>query len=133
VSAASARVTQAELVFADSMGEFEASNGHGCCRDGFEAVHGKTSPLDGSVILFDDVVQILAGSNLNVAPKEGLMAKQPERPSARDVPIERYLPGAAAVMVATTLRKKAWAAAIPRSGRSRKSIVRPCLSTARYR
>jgi hypothetical protein len=33
----------------------------------------------------------------------------------------------------SALRKNAWAAAIPRSRRSRKSTVLPCLSTARYR
>jgi hypothetical protein len=96
--AAATRVAQAELVFPDLVSQFDAGDGDRCCRDGLEAVHGQASSLDGSVILLDDVVQILAGSNLDVAPKEGFTTQQPERPSARDMPIERDFAGTATVV-----------------------------------
>jgi len=43
----------------DAMGEFDASNRN--CRIGkrLEAFHGSTSPLDRSMILLNDVVQVL--------------------------------------------------------------------------
>jgi hypothetical protein len=131
--AATTRVAQAELVFPDLVSQFDAGDGDRCCRDGLEAVHGQASSLDGSVILLDDVVQILAGSNLDVAPEESLTAQQPECPPAWDVSIECNSAGTATVVGCHGFSEKAWAAAIPRSGRSRKPIVRPCLSTARYR
>ena len=104
--ATSARVTQAELVFPDSVSQFDAGDGHGCCRDGLEAVHGQVSSLDGSVILLDDVVQVLAGSNHDVAPEERFTAQQPESPPARDVPIERDLARTVALVCRDSLAEE---------------------------
>jgi hypothetical protein len=41
----------------DAMSEFDASDGN--CRKRFEAFHGSASPFDRSMVLLNDVVQVL--------------------------------------------------------------------------
>ena len=80
----------------DLVGQLDTGDSCGCCRRGLEAVHRGTSSLDGSVVLLDDIVQVLTGSNLDVAPEGGLATQQPKRPSARNVTIERHFAGTVA-------------------------------------
>jgi hypothetical protein len=80
-----------ELALANPMRKLNASDCHRCGLDGLEPEHWRTPSLDRSVILFDDVVEVLAGSNMHALPCWMLAAKQPESAMARPVAIERYL------------------------------------------
>ena len=59
--------------------------------DGLEPEHRPAPSLDRSVILLDDVVEILARSNMHAPPCGMLSAKQPESTMARPVAIEGHL------------------------------------------
>ena len=89
-------MTQPELALADAVSQFDSGDGNGCCCDGLEAVHGPASSLDGPMVLLDFIVELLAGSDLDLAPEESLTAQQPEGSPARDVAVECDLPGTAA-------------------------------------
>jgi hypothetical protein len=43
----------------DTMSEFDASNGNRRIGKRLEALHGSASPLDRSMVLLNDVVQVL--------------------------------------------------------------------------
>ena len=50
------------------------------------------------MVLLDDVVQVSIRPNFDVTPEGRFTAKQPERSAARDVPIDRDLAWAAAMV-----------------------------------
>ena len=56
-------VVVAQLPFADHVHELNAAKDDACATKGFEAQHRPNDPLNRSVVLFDDVVEILALSN----------------------------------------------------------------------
>src|SRR5262245_22445130 len=50
-----------------------------------------TSPLDRPVILLDDVIEVLASSNMNAPPRRMFSAKQPKGAVAGPMTVEGYL------------------------------------------
>jgi hypothetical protein len=58
------------------MRKLDANDCHRCGLDGLEPEHRCTSSLDRSVILLDDVVEVLAGSNMHAPPRRMLSPKQ---------------------------------------------------------
>ena len=73
------------------MRKLDASDCHRCGLDGLEPEHRRTPSLDRSVILLDDVVEILARSDMHAPPCWMLAAKQPDSTMARPVTIEGHL------------------------------------------
>jgi hypothetical protein len=73
------------------MRKLDARDCHRCGRGELEPKHRRTSPLDRSVILFDDAVEVLAGSNTHAPPRRMLSSKQPEGAMARLMAIEGHL------------------------------------------
>src|SRR5450631_2638118 len=122
-----------ELSLANSMGQLDAGDRDGGVRERLEPSHIDAASLDRAVVLFDDVVQVLARAHFDVAPTR--MSRRSSHNARRlgTWPSSVTLRGTRGAFDASALRKNACAAAIPRSRRSRKSTVLPCLSTARYR
>lgn len=87
--ATAGRVAQAELALTNTVSQLDTCDRHGRCRHGLEAVRGRASSLDGTVVLLDDVEQIAVGATLDVTPEQGFVAQQPQRPATGDVSIER--------------------------------------------
>jgi hypothetical protein len=85
------------------------------------------------MILLNDIVEVPITSDLNILPFRILVPQKPKSHVTLQVTIERDLARPLGKLVNRALRKNDCAAAMPRSGRSRKSTVLPCLSTARYR
>jgi hypothetical protein len=54
----------------------------------FEPRHGCTASLDCPMVLLDDVVEVLAGSNFYVAPERMLSAQSPQSAPTRHVAVE---------------------------------------------
>jgi hypothetical protein len=80
-----------ELSLANAMREFDAGNRDGRVREGLEASHRGAPPLDGAVVLLDDVVKIPVRAHLHIPPARMLTPQQPQRAVARHVTIERHL------------------------------------------
>jgi len=73
------------------MRKLDARDCHRCGLHGLEPEHRHTSSLDRSVILLDDVVEVLAGSNMHTTLSGMLSPKQPEGAMARPMTIEGHL------------------------------------------
>jgi hypothetical protein len=100
-----------------------------CRPEGLEPHHRPSSPLDGSVILLDDVVQVLALPKLDVHAAVGDQCSHGGRIGAALV--DGDLLGTSCRSIARS--KKRRAAATSRWAVKRKSTVWPSLSTARYK
>ena len=72
----------------DAMSEFDARDRN--CRIGkrLEAFHRSASPLDRSMVLLNDVVQVLGTPNSDSAPSRVLALQESQRPVARYMAIE---------------------------------------------
>src|SRR5450631_4638186 len=57
-----------ELSLANSMGQLDAGDRDGGVRERLEPSHIDAASLDRAVVLFDDVVQVLARAHFDVAP-----------------------------------------------------------------
>src|ERR1022692_4514872 len=79
-----------ELPLANSMDKLDAGDRDGCVRERLEPSHRRTASLDGSMILLDDVVQVLARAHFDVAPTRMFTPQQPQRAPARHVAVERH-------------------------------------------
>ena len=86
--------------------------------DGFEPHHGCTASLDRTVVLLDDVVEVLAGSNFHFAPDWMLSPQAPQRAPTRHVTIDGDLPRS------TWVRSELWSAKMP-------SLAFSCLGLSR--
>ena len=72
VAAAAASATWLKLMLAAAASGLDARIRDRDCHYRLEAVNGRASSLDGSVILLDDVIQVTVGSDLGVSPEQGL-------------------------------------------------------------
>jgi hypothetical protein len=80
------------LVLSNPMGEF-GSHQRGCgARETLESQHGRDSSLDGSVVVRDDIVKVLARSDDDSAPCGIPPAKKPKRGACRRISIDSNLP-----------------------------------------
>ena len=75
----------------DTMGKLNARDRDSGIHKRLESSHRRAASLDHPMILLDDVVQVLAASDLDVCPAPMLPAQQPQRSMARYVSIERDL------------------------------------------
>src|ERR1022692_4893119 len=75
----------------DTMGKLNARDRDSVIHKRLESSHRRAASLDHPMILLDDVVQVLAVSDLDVCPAPMLPAQQPQRSMARYVSIERDL------------------------------------------
>ena len=75
----------------DTMGKLNARDRDSGIHKRLESSHRRAASLDHPMILLDDVVQVLAVSDLDVCPAPMLPAQQPQRSMARYVSIERDL------------------------------------------
>ena len=73
------------------MRELDARDRHRCGLEGLEPEHRRASSLDRSVILLDDIVEVLAGSNMHAPPHRMLSPKQPEGAVAGPITVEGHL------------------------------------------
>jgi Domain of unknown function (DUF3387) len=85
-----APTAKGELPLANAMSQLDSGDRDGRVGEGLEPSHRRTAALDGSVILLDDVVEVLASPDLDVAPTRVLATQQPQRAPARHVAIERH-------------------------------------------
>src|SRR5882672_579625 len=98
----------------------------------FEARHGGTPSLDRPVVLLDDVVEVLAGSNFHFAPERVLSPQSPQSAPTWHVPVEGNF-ARTARMRSECLAEKRLCRGDAAVGPQQKSTVLPCVSTARYR
>ncbi len=82
-----------ELPLTNPMGKFDAGQGNGRTPEGLEAPssHCSASAFDRSMILFNDVIEVLITSHLNVLPLRILAPQKPKGHVALQVAIERDL------------------------------------------
>jgi hypothetical protein len=114
------------------MSKFDAGQGNGRTPERLEATHHRgASAFDRSMILLYEIVEVLITSHLNILPLRILPPQKPKGQWLCKWPSSVILRGHLGKLVDRALRKNACAAAMPRSGRSRKSTVLPYLSTAR--
>jgi hypothetical protein len=71
---------ECELAFANTMRELHARKRSGGCAKGLHGQHWRTTPLDGSMVLLDDVVEIPAAADLDGLPV-GILPTQHPQPS----------------------------------------------------
>src|SRR5258706_2906419 len=120
-----------EPLLLDSMSQFDPRDRDRRIGEGLESSHRRTASLDGSMVLLNDIVEVLAAAHLHILPLRILPPQEPERAVTRHMAVQSNFLGHRVGLVARAFLKKACAAATPRSGRSRKSTVITCLSTAR--
>ena len=72
------------------MRELDAGNRGRGVVEGFEAFHRRPASLDRAMILLNNVVQIFARPNLDVAPDWMLAPQLPQRTTARNVSVEGH-------------------------------------------
>jgi hypothetical protein len=63
-----------QLALPDHVHEFEAGQRHGGGPEGLEPQHRPHQPLDGSMILFDDVVEVFDPTDLDACLSFGIVA-----------------------------------------------------------
>jgi hypothetical protein len=73
------------------MGKFDTSQCNGRTPEGLEASHGRASAFDRSMILLDQIVEVLATSRPNELPLRILPPQKPKDQVALLEPIERDL------------------------------------------
>jgi len=82
-----------ELSLAYPMGKFDTGQGNGRTRERLEASHHRgASAFDRSMILLNDIVEVLVTSHLNILPLRILPPQKPKGQVALQVAIERDLP-----------------------------------------
>jgi hypothetical protein len=81
-----------ELSLANTVGEFDAGDRDGGIGERLEACHRCASPLDRTMVLLDEVVEVTICANRYVAPTRMLASKQPQRATVRDMTVQRNLP-----------------------------------------
>lgn len=64
MTALASGATQSELSLPNAVGELDSGNRHGSPVERLQAVHGRAASLDGTMILLDDIVEVLAGAYL---------------------------------------------------------------------
>ena len=89
-AAAPTATAKRELSLANAMGEFDASDRDRRVCERLEPSHRRTPALDGAVILFDHVVEILVRANLDVPPARVLSSQQPQCASTRHMTIKGH-------------------------------------------
>jgi hypothetical protein len=73
------------------MRKLNARDRDGGVGERLESGHGDAAPLDRTMVLLNNVVQVFAASDLDVPPAGMLPSQQPQRPMTRHVSIERDL------------------------------------------
>ena len=73
------------------MGKLDTRQGNGRTPERLEASHRGTSAFDRSMILFDQIVEVLATPHLNELPLRILPPQKPKGRVTLLVAIERYL------------------------------------------
>src|SRR5450631_3674014 len=86
---ASTAAAKRELSLANSMGQLDAGDRDGGVRERLELNHRRTASLAGSMILLNEVVQVLVRANLDVPPTRVLAPQQPQCAPTRDMSVER--------------------------------------------
>ena len=81
-------VFEFELPFADSVNQFKACECHGRSDKRLETLQRSALRFDPAMVLFDNVVEVLAGAHAHVAPLDAFSAQLPERGSTRHMAIE---------------------------------------------
>jgi hypothetical protein len=66
-----------KLSFANTVRELSAGDRDGRSRERLEPGHRRTTPLDRTMVLLDDLVQVLAGPHFDVAPARVVALKEP--------------------------------------------------------
>ncbi len=121
------------LPLPDHVDCFVALNGSPGCLEFSESLFGVHSTFDGSMILFEDVIQVLHGSVSTTMAQCSLLLTVEDRGAIdrRQVGVDhsRLRMGS----IAERLRNKRLAASTSRNADSRKSIVAPVESMARYK
>jgi hypothetical protein len=118
-----------QLTLPDHVHEFDAGKCHRGRPEGFETQHRPQQPLDGSMVLFDDVVEVFDLTDLGARFLLGIVAF--DRRRVGTTLVDRDLPRRA-VPFDCLAQEPQRRFAIPLAV-SRKSTVAPALSTARYR
>ena len=122
--------TERELALANPMSQLDPCKRERRVVERFEPHHGCTASLDRPVVLLNHVVEVL---QVRTSTLRQIGCPPRSRHNTRRLgtwPSRVTLRGPRGCEV-SALRKNACAAAMPRSGRNRKSAVLPCLSTAR--
>jgi hypothetical protein len=73
------------------MGKLDAGQCNGRTPEGLEASHSGASAFDRSMILLNEIVEVLVSPHLNVLPLRILPPQKPKGQAALLVAIERYL------------------------------------------
>src|SRR5215467_10893270 len=120
-----------ELALLDLFRQLDSANGDRCVVESFESQHRPNPLFDSAVVLFDEIVQVLARSHFYSARKFAGLLHLPHCAMRRRIGVQRDLGGCAPVLIA--LRRKVLAAVTSRFRLRKKSTVRQALSTARYR
>jgi hypothetical protein len=76
------------LAFANTMRELHADERSGGCAKGLHGQHWRTTSLDRSMVLLDDVVEIPAAADLDGLPVGILLTQHPQRPVTGCVAVE---------------------------------------------
>ena len=81
-----------ELSLSYSMGKFDAGQGNGSTPEGLKAsYHRGAAAFNRSMILLNDIVEVLVTSHLNIVPLRILPTQKPKGQMALQVAIERDL------------------------------------------
>jgi hypothetical protein len=120
-----------ELALFDLLRQLDSANGDGCVVESFEPEHRPNPLFDSAVVLFDEMVRVLARSDSHSFGEFARFLHFPHRAMRCGIGVQRYLRRFARFFIA--LRRKAFAAFTPRFALRKKSTVRPPLSTAQYR
>jgi hypothetical protein len=80
--------TERELALANPMSQLDSGKRDRRVVERFEARHGSAPSLDRPVVLLDDVVEVLAGSNFHVAPDRMLSPQSPHSAPTRHMAVE---------------------------------------------
>src|SRR5882672_9570987 len=80
--------TERELALANPMRQLDSRKRDRRVVERFEPHHRCTASLDRPVVLLDDVVEVLAGSDFHVAPERMLSPQSPQRAPTRHMAID---------------------------------------------
>ena len=125
--------SEIELPFANSVSDFEAAERHGGGDERLEFFRWVTRRLDPLMVLLDNAVQIVVCANAHVAPFTCSLRNFHSADRVGTWPSSGSARGNRSAFEASALRMKTCASTLPRSRRSRKSIVFPFWSTALYK
>ena len=80
-----------ELPLVNAMRQLESSNLDRRVCERLEPGQGRASSLDRAMVLLNDVVEILTGAHLHVAPLRVLPSQQPQRSMTRNMTVQPHL------------------------------------------